>query len=338
MGDVVHWGILGCARIVQEAIIPAMEEAANATALAIASRDLQKAKRWAEQYGIPRAYGTYEELLRDPEVQAVYIPLPNHLHLPWTRRAAQFGKHVLCEKPLAPTATQAHTMVRFCRRNRVFLMEAFMYRFHAQHSKVLELIDSGRIGEPKQIIANFTFTLAPGDNIRLNATMGGGSLLDIGSYCVNVSRMLFRSEPLQVFGWSNTHPEREVDMTFWGAMRFPEGRCAFFCSSFELAPEQSYTIKGTRGTIHVPNAYLPPYPTHIIVNGETIEVNSRNQYTLEVECFSKAILTSSGVPYPLADTLKNIAVLDALAASARRRKAMVPHYRMQELKTVDPDT
>ncbi len=320
MGGVVRWGILGCSRIVQEAIVSAMGEADNATALAIASRDPQKATQWAAQYGIPRAYGGYDKLLGDPEVQAVYISLPNHLHLPWALRAARLGKHVLCEKPIAPTAIHARKMVRFCRRRRVLLMEAFMYRFHAQHGKVLELIDSGRIGEPRQIIAHFTYVLAPGENIRLQAAMGGGSLLDIGAYCVNLSRMMFRSEPVQVFGWSRTHPEREVDMTFWGAMRFPEERCAFFCSSFELAPEQSYTVKGTRGSVYVPNAYLPPYPTHIVVNGETIEVGSRNQYTLEVECFSRAILTSSDIPYPIEDTLKNMAVLDALARSSRRRK------------------
>jgi len=197
MPEQIRWGILSTANIAVKRFIPGAVRSRNGVVAAIASRDLHRARDVAESLAIPRAYGSYQELLDDPEVDAIYNALPNSLHAEWTIKAAAAGKPILCEKPLALDADQAHRMIDGCRSHGVLLMEAFMYRFHPQHARVIELIESGAIGELRFVRTAFTFMLEPfpADNVRLSSELGGGALMDVGCYCVNASRMLFGEEP-----------------------------------------------------------------------------------------------------------------------------------------------
>jgi len=252
----VKWGILGCAGIAERALIPAIRSSATGELAGIASRDERKARDWAERFDVPRAYKNYADLLKDPAIEAVYIPLANHLHLPWSIRALKAGKHVLCEKPIALDAREARAMASAAASEGRFLMEAFMYRFHPQIERALELVRTGEIGEVRFLRSSFTFTYA-GDpfNYRWYPRMGGGSLLDVGCYPLSAARLVFGAEPLSVYARGRFHPRRRVDMSVSALVEFPGGGWALIDSSYETQFQSRIEIAGSRGRIEIPRAF-----------------------------------------------------------------------------------
>jgi predicted dehydrogenase len=330
----VRWGVLGAANIALQKVIPAMQRGRASRIVAIASRDLAKARAAADRLGIPRAYGSYEELLADPDVEAVYNPLPNHLHVPWSIRAADAGKHVLCEKPIALSAAEARALLAARNRTGVHIGEAFMVRTHPQWDKVRELIDADRVGELRLVVGHFSYYRRDFNDIRSRPEFGGGALMDIGCYPITLSRWLFDAEPLEVIAQIERDPEMQVDRLASGLLRFAAGQASFTCSG-QLVPHQRMQIFGTRARIEVeiPFNAPPDSACRIYVDGggdltgrgrETIELPVVDQYTLQGDRFSEAIRGSGQVPVLLEDAIGNMAVIDALFRSADTRRWEVP--------------
>jgi predicted dehydrogenase len=330
----VRWGILGTANIALQKVIPAMQRGRMSRVVAIASRDLAKARAAADAFGIERAYGSYEELLGDPGVEAVYNPLPNHLHVPWSIRAAEAGKHVLCEKPIALSATEARALLGARDRTGVKIGEAFMVRAHPQWAKVRELIDAGRIGDMRLVVGHFSYYRRDFTDIRSKLDFGGGALMDIGCYPVMLTRWLFNAEPIEVNAQIERDPEMKVDRLVSGLLRFEKGQASFTCSG-QLVPHQRMNVFGTRARIEVEIPFNPPPDTaaRIYVDGggdlagrdrETIELPIVDQYTLQGDRFSEAIRGVGDVPVGLDDAIRNMAVIDALFRSAETRRWEVP--------------
>ena len=244
----VRWGILSTARIGQKRLIPAIQKSRNGVVTSVASRDLRKAKQFGREMGIPHAMGSYEELLASKDVDAVYIPLPNSLHKEWTVKAAEAGKHVLCEKPMGLDVEEVNAMSAAASANHVKLMEAFMYRFHPQTEKIIQMVRDGEIGKLRAIQAAFAFTLNNWDDIRYNPRLGGGSLMDVGCYCVNICRTLVGAEPVTVYATANWAPTG-VDELMVANLVFPDGVLAQFTCGFVLDRSQHYQVMGTEGTI-----------------------------------------------------------------------------------------
>ena len=304
-----------------------MRASSRAEVLAIASRDLDRAQATARDLGIPRAYGTYEELLADPEIDAVYVPLPNHLHRPWVIAAARAGKHVLCEKPLAMTAADAQEMVDACREAGVVLMEAFMYRLHPSWVAVRDLVASGRIGELRAVDSWFSYFNADPANIRNIRAYGGGALYDIGCYCVNLSRMLFGDEPTTVAASIVRDPASGVDTLTSGLFTFPGGMATFTCGS-RIEPHQHVHVSGTKGRIEVeiPFNIPPDRPTRVFVTAggnppvapatEVLELPPADQYAVQADRFAAAVLDGAPVPTDPADAVANLRVIERLFAAA----------------------
>ena len=325
--DTVRWGIVSVAGIATGKVIRGMQGAERCEVIAIASRAENRARAAAAELGIPRAYGSYEALLADPDVDAVYIPLPNHLHPEWTAKAARAGKHVLCEKPLAMTAAEARDMVAACEDAGVLLMEAFMYRLHPSWLAVRELVASGRIGRLVAVDTWFSYFNDDPANIRNIREAGGGALYDIGCYAVNLSRMLFGAEPEVVRASIRRDTASGVDILTSGILEFPAGIATFTCST-RMEPEQRVDIYGTEGRIRIPIPFnIPPdRPTtvSVIAGGnppvspgvETLEFATRDPYTAEAEGFASAILDGGPVPTPPADAVANLEVIEALFAAA----------------------
>lgn len=317
----INWGILSTANIGRKVLIPAIQASNNGRVQAIASRDIHKAEAAAAQYSIPAAYGSYEELLTAPEIDAVYIPLPNSLHREWTIRAAEAGKHILCEKPLALTATECLEMENAARANGVRLMEAFMYRFHPQLNQVFELLQKGAIGTPRLIHACFSFKVNNPANIRLQAELGGGSLMDVGCYCVNLCRTIAGAEPVEVQAFA--HWQNEVDEQMVGSLRFANGLYAQFDCALCLERRESYQIVGSKGLLDVPVAFLPGTTDTEIVEkhgagSETTHIVAGiDEYRLMVEHFVECVLEQSPFRYPVAEAAGNMKVIEALYRSAR---------------------
>jgi predicted dehydrogenase len=321
----IRWGVLSTARIGVGKVIPGMQKGAFCEVTAVASRDLERARSVAAEIGIPKAYGSYEELLKDPDIDAVYIPLPNHLHAPWTMAAARSGKHVLCEKPLALNSAEAAEMVEACRRAKVRLMEAFMYRLHPQWVKVREIVESGRLGRLVAIQSFFSYKLLDSGNIRNVPEYGGGGLMDIGCYCVNLSRMLFGQEPREVRGGLYRHPDLGVDILASGILEFDGGHATFTCAT-QAEPHQRVLIVGTEGRLQVETPFnIPPdYPTrlHLTIGGsfsnigeaEVLVVPAADKFTIQGDLFSEAILRKRPVPISPADAIANMKVMDRLLA------------------------
>jgi predicted dehydrogenase len=330
----VRWGVLGAANIALNKVIPAMQRGRASRIVAIASRDLAKARAAADRLGIPRAYGSYEELLADPDVEAVYNPLPNHLHVPWSIRAADAGKHVLCEKPIALSAAEARALLAARDRTGVQIGEAFMVRTHPQWERVRELIDADRIGELRVIVGHFSYYRRDFNDIRSRLDFGGGALMDIGCYPITLSRWLFDAEPLEVIAQIERDPDMQVDRLASGMLRFAAGQASFTCSG-QLVPHQRMQIFGTRARIEVeiPFNAPPDSACRIYVDGggdlagrgrETIELPVFDQYTLQGDRFSDAIRGAGQVPVRLEDAIGNMAVIDALFRSADTRRWEVP--------------
>lgn len=330
----VRWGVLGAANIALKKVIPAMQRGRMSRVVAIASRDLAKARAAADALDIPRAYGSYEELLADSDVEAVYNPLPNHLHVPWSIRAAEAGKHVLCEKPVALSAAEARTLLAARDRTGVQIGEAFMVRTHPQWAKVRELIDAGRIGELRLIVGHFSYYRRDFDDIRSRLEFGGGALLDIGCYPITLARWLFNAEPIEVVAQIERDPDMHVDRLASGLLRFAAGQASFTCSG-QLVPYQRMQIFGTRARIEVeiPFNAPPDSACRIYLDGggdltgrgrETIELPIVDQYTRQADRFSEAIRGAGEVPVRLEDAIGNMAVIDALFRSAETRRWEVP--------------
>ena len=316
------WAVISTANIGRAAVIPAIQRSHNGQLLAVASRSEKKAADFASQQNIPRAYGSYQALLADDDIQAVYIPLPNSLHREWTIKAAEAGKHILCEKPLALNASQCADMDAAARRNGVKLMEAFMYRFHPQTAKVLELIQSGVIGQPRLIHAAFSFHLTNPANIRLQAELGGGSLMDVGCYCVNVIRTLAGAEPVEAQAFANW-AQTGVDKQLTGTLRFADGLLAQFDCALTLERREFYQVAGPEGHLYVPGAFLPGtadttiYEHHGRQETTTHEVSGVDEYQLMVEHFADCVLHDKPPRYPVAEAQANMRVIEALYRSAR---------------------
>ena len=318
----LRWGILGCARIARRGLIPGIQGSSGGVLAAIASRSIDTAKAWAAEFGIPKAYGTYEDLLNDPEIDAVYVPLPNELHLPVVIAASEAGKHVLCEKPLALDSGQARTMVDACRSRSVVLMEAFMWRFQPRTLAVLEIVRSGLIGDLRLIRSSFSFPIDPGD-WRLDPSRGGGSLWDVGCYGISTARLFAQAEPTSIKALAHFGPTN-VDMSLASSLRFPNDVLALVDCSFEQPFRCAYELVGTKGSIDVADAYLPPdSPTALIRTGAGTEeraFDGRNQYAAMVDAFQDAVSNNSTLKAPAEDGLNQAIVLDAVLASARGQK------------------
>jgi predicted dehydrogenase len=322
--ETLKWGIISTARIGKTRFIPGVRAGREGTVEAIASRDQAKAQATAAELGIPRAFGSYEALLADPKIDAVYIGLPNGLHPEWTIKAAQAGKHVLCEKPVARRRSDAERMADACRQAGVVLMEAFMYRLHPQHARVKQLIAEGTVGDPVFVRASFCFHMAPerraqGD-VRLQAALEGGALMDVGCYAVNAARYLFEAEPVEVSAQQRRDPQHGIDMSFAGVMRFPGDRLALIDGSFDAAGPQRYEVGGTRGAIVVERAFLPgdaKAVVHVTAGGErrSEEVTPADQYALEADHFARSVRTGRLLP-PAEDGVAQAAVIGALYESA----------------------
>lgn len=318
----VRWGILGAANIAARAVIPGIQGSETGIVTAVASRHVDKARAMAERFGVPAWYGDYDALLESPEIDAVYIPLPNHLHAPWTIRAAQRGKHVLCEKPAALNAAQAAEMVAACREFQVKFAEAFMYRHHPRYQTLREILARGEIGRIRSLDASFTFNIANAStNVRFDRAMGGGGLYDVGCYPVSVARLLLDAEPTSAAVVAQFSPRHGgVDMMASGLLEFPEGVALTFRCGMWSYGRQHLEILGERGRITVPTPFLGPPDFELEVEGvkRTETFPDLNPYSLEADDLGQAILHDAPLAFRPDDAVRNMAALDACLASAER--------------------
>ena len=342
MANKVRWGVLGVALIAVRKVIPAMQHGEWSEVRGIASRDRQKAGAAASELGIPKSYGSYEELLQDPEIEAIYNPLPNHLHVPWTIKAAEAGKHVLCEKPLSLNAGEARTLLAVRERTGVRIGEAFMVRTHPQWLRVREIIQSGRIGQLRSVMGFFSYNNTDPANIRNVANWGGGGLMDIGCYPMTTSRFAFGEEPVRVLGLIERDPEMKVDRLTSAILEFPSGQAVFTCAT-QLVPYQRMQFFGTKGRVEVEIPFNAPNdrPCRILVDdgGElfgadikTEEIPTCDQYTIQGDLFSKAIREGGDVPVSLEHAIQNMSVIDAIfrsAESGKWEKPWAPHRQSE---------
>lgn len=313
----IRWGVLGVAKIATTKVIPAMQLAGNVEIAAIASRDQAKARAAADQLGIPQGYGSYEELLHDSSIDAIYNPLPNHFHVPWSIRAAESGKHVLCEKPIGLSVAETRDLIAARDKAHVKIGEAFMARTHPQWLRAAELVRSGKIGDLRVVSGYFSYFNRDPQNVRNIAEIGGGGIMDIGCYPITLSRMIFAAEPLRVQAFLDRDPAFKTDRLASVILEYPQGHASFTCST-QLVPYQRMHIFGTTGhiEIEIPFNAPPDKPTRIFVNGEVEEFPVCDQYTIQGELFSRAILENTEVPVPLEDALKNMTVIEAIFRSA----------------------
>ena len=316
----LRWGLLGTARI-NRAVIPPLRASARNTLTAVASRDLAHGRSYAAEWGIPRTFGSYEAMLADPDIDVVYISLPNSLHAEWTIKAAQAGKHILCEKPLAISVEEVDAVTNAAAAAGVVVAEAFMYRHHPQTLKVKELVDGGAIGRLLLIRGGFTFNLTNPSNIRFAAELGGGSIWDVGCYPISYARTVAGAPPLEVFGWQETG-ESGVDVVFAGQMRFPGGVLGQFDSGFRAPERMLMEFVGSEGMISLTNAFKPGVDAQFtLLHGdgttEIISVPGQELYIGEVEDMADAILLGKPTRVSLADSRVNVATILALLRSAQ---------------------
>jgi predicted dehydrogenase len=325
--DKVKWGVLGVASIATRKVIPGMQKGQRSEVAAIASRDPEKARSAASELGIAKSYGSYEALLADPEIEAVYNPLPNHLHLPWSVRAAEAGTHVLCEKPIALNAAETMDLIGVRDRCKVKIGEAFMVKTHPQWLRVKELAQSGVIGQLRSVITVFSYSNRDPENVRHKPEWGGGGLLDIGCYPITLSRWLFGEEPRRVAGALELDPDFGTDRLASGILEFAQGQSVFFCGT-QTNYYQRMELLGTTGRLAVAIPFNAPNdrPTEITVAdgmavyGGKVQVEHIpvcDQYTVQGDAFSEAIRENREVPVPLEDALGNMKVIDAIFRSAR---------------------
>jgi predicted dehydrogenase len=326
MSNKLRWGVLSTANIGLKKVLPGMMKGEHCSVAAIASRNLAKAQAAAAELGIPTAYGSYEELLADPNIDAIYNPLPNHLHVPWTIKAAEAGKHVLCEKPLSLTVEEAKSLLAVRERTGVKIGEAFMIRSYHQWLRLRELLDENRIGELRSVTGFFSYFNANPDNIRNQMESGGGALMDIGCYLIHASRYAFRQEPARVVSLIERDPQMHIDRLTSAILDFPAGHAIFTCST-QLIPYQRVQFLGTRGRIELEIPFNAPFdrPTRLFIDSSgdltgsgiaTETFPACDQYTLQGEAFAKAVFEDTEVPVPVEDAIGNMAVIEAIFNSA----------------------
>ncbi|MEO9894238.1 Gfo/Idh/MocA family oxidoreductase [Aurantibacter sp.] len=321
MNSKIQWGILSTATIAREQVIPAMLNSKYCNVLAIASRNKKKAEETAVEFGISKFYDDYQELLNDSEIEAVYIPLPNHLHVEWAKKALLAGKHVLVEKPIALGSASAISLLDEAKKHpNLKIAEAFMYKFHPQWIKVKQLVDSGEIGVLKTIQSSFSFFDDDAQSITNNKSFGGGSLMDIGCYSISISRLLFNAEPKSVLASIEYHPEYEVDILANGILEFENGSSSFFCAT-QLDYTQQAQIFGTKGSIKFELPFNPPIDTKSKIwltkdeITKEIQFDICDQYTLQADAFSNAIIQNREAPVNLIDAINNMIVIEKLHES-----------------------
>lgn len=326
----VRWGILSTAKIGLTKVIPAMQRSGLGVVTALASRSINRARDAAQEAGIPKAYGSYEELLSDPDIDAIYNPLPNHLHVSWSLKALEAGKHVLCEKPIAMDAAEAEQLRDAAERfPNLKIMEAFMYRLHPQWVKAKELVKNGSIGKLQTVHSFFCYNNTDPANIRNIADIGGGGLMDIGCYCISLSRFIFDAEPAQVLGTMEFDPKSGTDILTSGMLQFQNGSGTFTCAT-QLHPYQRVNIFGDAGRveIEVPFNAPPDKPTQLWLHDEggthTISFDVCDQYTIQADAFARAVLENTPVPTSLADAVVNMKVIDAIRKSSSEKSWVTP--------------
>lgn len=328
MGKTVNWGILSTAKIGREKVIPAMQKGAVSRVTAIASRDQASADATAQALGIPAAYGSYEALLADPDIDAIYNPLPNHLHVPWSIRALEAGKHVLCEKPIGLDTKEAKTLLAARDRSGLVVAEAFMVRYAPWWQRVRALVREGRLGRVSAIQTAFSYFLDDPTNIRNMPGIGGGGLMDIGCYAIATARYLWGSEPLRVAGLLEMDPAMGTDRLASAVVQFPQGHLTFTCGT-QLVPHQRVTVLGTRARIEVliPFNAPPDLPCQILIDeGKALgglealveSFDPADQYTLQGDAVSRAILGEAPLEFPLEDAIANMRVIDAVFRAAEK--------------------
>ncbi|HUD54121.1 MAG TPA: Gfo/Idh/MocA family oxidoreductase [Terracidiphilus sp.] len=325
MSKKIRWGVLSTASIGVRKVLPAMQKSEYSSVVAIASRNLAKARETAAKLGIPTAYGSYEELIADPRVDAIYNPLPNQFHVPWTIKAAEAGKHVLCEKPISLTVAEAESLLRVRERTSVKIGEAFMIRSHPQWLRTKALIDAGRIGQLRCVMGCFSYFNIDPANIRNKVESGGGALYDIGCYCIQASRYAFGAEPARVVGCVDRDPTMHIDRLTSAILEFQSGQAIFTCST-QLVPYQRVQFLGTKGRIEIEIPFNAPNDrsTRIVIDDGDLFGADRvaeefpicDQYTLQGDQFSRAILEDTEVPVPLEEAIRNMRVIEAIFRSA----------------------
>ncbi|MBN2556890.1 MAG: Gfo/Idh/MocA family oxidoreductase [Anaerolineales bacterium] len=318
----VQWGILGTAKIIKK-IIPAFQRSALGEVIAIASRSEEKARNAAETYGLPQYFSSYKALLADPCVDAIYIPLPNHLHLPWSLKAIQAGKHVLCEKPVGLNTEEAELLLTTARANPgLKVMEAFMYRFHPQWKLARQWVDEGKIGDLCSVHTFISYYKDDPDNIRNVAAYGGGGMMDIGCYAISFARFLFNCEPWRVFAAADLDPHFSVDRMAAGVMEFGRGLATFTIGT-QMVRFQRVQILGSTGRIELEIPVNAPadepcrlnLQNDVQVESHTVEIC--DQYTIQCDLFSRAVLEDTPVPTPLEDAVANMRVIDRMKLSMK---------------------
>jgi predicted dehydrogenase len=321
--DKIRWGILSTAKIGREKVTPAMQQGKFCSVEAIASREKKSAEEVAKNLGIAKAYGSYEELLADTNVNAVYIPLPNHMHVEWAIKAMDAGKHVLCEKPIGMNAAEAKQLQDAARKHpQLKIMEAFMYRFHPQWQHAKKIVDEGKLGELKTVESFFSYNNTDLKNIRNQRDAGGGAMMDIGCYCVSFARFLFRREPGKVLAMVEYDPLTGTDTLSSGIIDFNPGNSTFTCST-RMMPYQRVNILGSEGRLEIEiPVNAPPEKSmrswlHSKTGTEEFSFDPVNQYTIQGDAFSKAIIDNTDVPTPLEDAVNNMKLIDAVFESAR---------------------
>ncbi len=319
MSDKVRWGILSTANIGRR-VIPAIHASHNGVVAAVCSRSLERAQAFAAEQGIPRALGSYEELIADGEIDAIYNPLPNSMHAEWSIKCAEAGVPTLCEKPFASDAAEAQTIVDAFAQHEVLLAEAFMYRFHPQHARVKEIIASGSIGELQIINSSFTFAVSDGANIRLSKALAGGALMDVGCYCVNLMRFMTGEEPSRVTASGRIGAVTGVDEALAGTFEFPSGVIGHFDCGLRAYRQHSYTLKGTEGMIVVPTSFVPDKAADTLVQhwqGDDYSehvIPPVDHYQLMAEDFADSLLNKRAPRFAPADAVQNMDVVDQLLA------------------------
>lgn len=321
----IKWGILSTAKIGRTKVIPGIQKSELSEVVAICSRNQENAERVAKDLGIPKAYGSYEALLADTEIDAIYNPLPNHLHVSWTIKALEAGKHVLCEKPIGMDTKEVETLMEACKAFPTLkVMEAFMYRFHPQWVLAKELVDEGRIGEVKIVQSFFSYFNNDPKNIRNQAGIGGGGLMDIGCYCISFPRFIFGQEPQRVVGLMDYDPELQTDRFASGMMDFSEGKSSHFTCSTQLMSYQRCVLVGSKGTIEIEIPVNAPADSSCKIKLNTsegmkeIQVEVADQYALQAQAFATSIFNNMPAPTPLTDAFGNMKVIDAMVRSHKK--------------------
>jgi predicted dehydrogenase len=321
----LRWGILGVAKI-NNRLLPGFRSANRAELKAIASRDAARARAAAQAASIPVAHTSYEALLDDPEIDAVYIPLPNTLHAEWTRKAADRGKHILCEKPLTPTAAEAEALIAYCRGKGVQLMDGFMWPHHPRTARLRQLLDGGSLGPVLRVTGSFTFLLPPDErNIRLQSNLAGGSLLDVGCYPIYGIRWAFGAEPTEVY--ARAEYAHGVDVAMTGLVWLADGRTASFDCGFTQPLRSWLEITATKGSIFIPEMWVPGTRASYLIRREGSEpeevvVQGEDQIAHMIDNFSRSVLEKTRIGPPPEEALRTLRVLDALARSAREERAI----------------